>query len=340
MFTDEELPQDLLDELMLRLQAVDGYFHQVFTATRGQNLWYRAIERIGKKDETFVGAFKIQVTMYDCLQYEDGDTNTPFTREKIERIKALCSTENEVLKRVYGRFVMDEGLKYPEFSRSKNVVKPYEIPKDWLIYSGVDIGSGGKDNHPAAIVFIAVRPDFQKAAVFRGWRGAGIVTTSKDVLDKYRMLRGNLKPIIQSYDWASVDFSTYASALGETFTKAEKSHDKGEDTLNTLFKNKMLDIFDIEELQGLPDELTSVRQGENKRHAKDDYIDSLRYAVMPIPWDWTSCTNAFKEYVEAAKKKTPEEIEIEVRRGELDEDNDDSRFIEDEIDFYNELYEN
>ena len=63
---------------------------------------------------------------------------------------------------------MDEGLKYPSFQKHVNVVKPYFelIEKDkWLKYAAVDVGSGGKAGHPAAIVFLAVRPDFQKACM-------------------------------------------------------------------------------------------------------------------------------------------------------------------------------
>jgi phage terminase large subunit-like protein len=340
MFTDEELPTELLDELLLRLQAVDGYFHMVFTATKGQHFWKQAIEMIGSKDEKFKDAFKQQVSMYDCLEYEDGDTNTPWTREKIDRVKSTCSTENEVLKRVYGRFVMDEGLKYPEFKRSVNVVKPYPIPSDWIIYGGVDIGSGGRDGHPSAIVFIAVRPDYKKGAVFRGWRGDGITTTSRDVLDMFRKLRGKMKLAGQYYDWANADFKTYAGRLGETFIKAEKSHEKGEDILNTLYKNQMLDIFDLPELAPLVDELMSLTVDSNKRHAKDDFIDAKRYTVTAIPWDWTACANMFAEYVEPPKKKTPEEIEIEVRRGTYKDERDnyiDEDGIGEEIDFYNSM---
>ena len=158
--SDEELPIDLYDELMFRLSATNGYFSMAFTATIGQEFWYRALERQRESDETLKDAEKIQVSMYECLKYEDGSTSH-WTIERINEIKAKCKSEAEVLKRVYGRFVKAEGLKYPCVNRRLNMVKPFDVPKDWIVYSGVDIGSSGEKAHRSAIVYDAVRPDYQ-----------------------------------------------------------------------------------------------------------------------------------------------------------------------------------
>ena len=71
IFTDEELPEELYDELNIRTAATDGYFSMVFTATLVQQIWRDAIEGRGYI-EKFPDALKIQVSMYDCLEYEDG----------------------------------------------------------------------------------------------------------------------------------------------------------------------------------------------------------------------------------------------------------------------------
>jgi len=335
-FVDEEMPEDMYDEVRLRLLANDGYYNMVFTATKGQALWYRAMERVGKKDEMFKDALKLNATMFDCLEYEDGDKNTPWTKEKIQGAINNCSTENEVKKRIYGRFVMDEGLKYPSFSMSVNVVKPYPIPSDWHIYSGVDIGSGGKTGHPGAIIFIAVRPDYQKGAVFKGWRGNKVdVTTSEDILNKYRRLRGGMRPVGQYYDWASKDFFTYASRLGETFISAEKGHELGEDIINTIFKGRMLDIFECEELEELPVELISLTKLTKKENARDDYIDAMRYAITKIPWNYEALTSMYFE-------KEDEEVrepfcEITERRKMFEDEVEDE--MVNELEMWNELYD-
>ncbi len=337
IFADEELPVDIFDELMFRLAASNGYYHQVFTATLGQEFWRMALEVKGK-DEALKGAFKTQVSMYDCLEYEDG-SSTPWTKKKIAEIKNKCKSDNEVQRRVYGKFVKDSGLKYPCFAREMNMVKPYKIPADWLIYTGVDIGSGGKTGHPAAMSFIGVRPDFQKGAVFKGWRGGkSQVTTASDILDKYRILRGNLRPIMQLYDWSSSDFFNYASRLNETFTKAEKSHDIGEDMINVLFKNGMLEIFDTPELQDLAHEISSLSKETVKRFAKDDFVDSMRYGITKIPWDWSAITSEVSFFKE---KKVEVLSETDKRRRFVfDEayEKEEYERIEQEISDYNELF--
>jgi len=345
IFTDEELPIDLFDELSFRVDAVHGYFNMVFTATKGQEFWYNAIERIGQSDETLVSAMKLQVSRWDCLEYEDGFEHipTPWTPEKIRQAEAKCSTQNEIDKRINGRFVMDEGLKYSSFQRNKNVVTPYFdiIQKErWYIYSAVDIGSGGKSGHPAAIVFIAVRPDFQKAAAFKGWKSPkNIDVTSPDILRQYQQMRGKLKTICAYYDWAASDFKVHANRLGESFEKAEKGHDIGEDTLNSLFKNGMLDIFEIEELEPLVWELGTLLNDTPKRIAKDDFCDALRYGVSKIPWDWTAIGEEYAEYVEPKVKLSPDAQEIEDRREHHFGRQEEVDSIEDELNFYNDLYD-
>jgi len=338
IFTDEELLESLYSELMFRLAASEGYFHMVFTATIGQDFWRRAVERIGCRDETLKGAFKQQVSMYDCMQYEDG-TSGPWTEKKINVIKNSCKSEAEVLRRVHGRFVLDSGLKYPCYNRNNNMVEPHKIPSDWHIYTGVDIGSGGAKGHPSAICFVAVRPDYKKGVVFKGWKGGrDKVTTASDVLETYRVLRGGMKPVMQCYDHHAVDFKTYSSRLGETFVKAEKGQEIGEDIINVLFKNEMLDIFDIEELQDLSNELTSLTKETAKRFAKDDFIDSMRYAITRIPWDWSAITDAlFSE----KKKKEPELTEVQKRRKQFfegDYEREEQLRVEEEIENYNELF--
>lgn len=289
MFCDEELPADLYSELQFRLTATDGYFHMVFTATLGQEFWRLTIEERGE-DENFKDAFKLQVSMYDCLFYEDGMPSR-WTHERIERIKNGCKSEAEIQRRVYGRFVVDGGLKYPSFERNRNINRQITpIPHDWLIYTGCDIGSGGEEAHPAAIAFVAVRPDMKFGRVFLGWRGDSEVTTAGDVLLKHEELRGSMIPVRQNYDWAAKDFSTIATRLGKNFQHAEKSHEIGESMLNVLFKNRMLVIDDEPELRKLVGELTTLKKATAKSKAKDDFIDAMRYAVTTIPWDFTAIT--------------------------------------------------
>lgn len=330
VFCDEELPYDLYPELNMRIQAVEGYFHMVFTATLNQAEWFDTMEGKGK-NEKFPHAFKQQISMFDCLEYEDG-TPSPWTVERINQIINSCGTDAEVQRRVYGKFVSEKGLKYPSFSRTENVKPPMAIPKDWFWYSGVDIGGGG-DGHPAAMVFIAVRPDYRYARVVKGWRGDSTqLTTSTDILEKYLELRGRQEMMGEFYDWQSKDFSIVADRNGVPLQKADKGHETGENLLNALFKNGMIDINDTPELKPLVDELSSLRNTTPKKHAKDDFIDALRYSTSRIPFDFSWITGEV-----LIKKEKP--LTIDEQRSQESQELDEVWGVQEEIDAMNELYE-
>jgi phage terminase large subunit-like protein len=306
LFLDEECPEELLAELHMRLVATGGYFHAVFTPTLGQEVWRRAFEERGKKNETYVTAFKQQVSMYDCLFYEDG-TRSHWTVEAIERAKNSCKSDAQVQRRVFGRCVSDEGLKYGSFSRAKNVIPEKQPPKHWDIFVGVDIGSG-EDNHPSAIVFLAVNPERTHGEIFKGWRGDDVITTASDVVQRVLVMSAGLKIERIFYDYASRDFYNIAQGMGLPVEAAEKSHTVGEQVLNVLFRNQLLSIYDSAELDPLCVELTTLKASTPKRVAKDDYCDAARYAVTKVEWDWSILN--IKAPVEETKPKT----EIELRR--------------------------
>lgn len=333
---DEELPERIYDELLFRTAATDGYFSMVFTATLGQEFWRETMEEKGEK-ERFSDAYKLQVSLYDCLEYDDGSPSH-WTKERISKIIARCKSEVEIQRRVWGKFVVEEGRKYESFNRSKNMKKFFPIPKDWHIYTAVDPGSGGEKGHPTAICFVAVRPDFKYGAVFRGWRGDGIQTTSTDILDKYRELKAGLTPVLQLYDFQSADFYIVASRQGEAFTKAEKNHKIGEDIINTLFRNEMLVIIDTPELQKLAIELSTLKRATSKIKAKDDFADAMRYCVTKIPWNFSGIAGAPQLDPEG---KAPEAIKTldQLRREGFIEGKEEDLTIEQEFEFWNAAYE-
>lgn len=324
VFTDEELPEELYSELKARLFATDGYFHMVFTATLNQDMWRRAIE--GKGDqELFPEAFKQQITMYDCMYYTDGSPS-PWTEDRIEKIVASCKDQTEVQRRVMGRFVAEHGRTYPAFDPVRHFMKAVPLPDNWRIYAGVDSGTGGHQNHPAAICFVAVAPDNKLGYVFKGWRGDGIVTVASDILEKFREMKGT-RPITQQvYDWHAKDFGIIATRAGEPFTKANKEREGGIQITNTLFRNDMLFIFDDQELRKLGSELTSLMVSTSKSYARDDFADCLRYCLLSIPWDFSGINLDDKrdEPTVSDEKEAPlspeEELreQIRARRGERD----------------------
>jgi len=350
VFCDEELPYSLYPELQARLRSTRGYFSMVFTATLGQDEWRCTIEGRGK-EEKFVGAFKRQVSMYDCQKFHDGQSSKWTTQRIAEEIKR-CATEVEVQRRIRGRFVVEGGLIYSGFVRRRNVVeKTHKLPREWHIYAGVDIGSGGEHGHPAAIVFVAVSPKFNNARVFKAWRGDGVTTTAMDIVKKYQRMKGNMTITGAYYDWASADFYTVATRIGEAFSKADKKKEAGRDIMNTLFKNRMLKIYDEgDELRKLVNELVSLKLNKSKTNAKDDLCDALKYACASVPWDFSNLPSPPKSH--GKPRILPDKREMLRMRqlaGERTQDieaqmktfvdEDDSGFWEDYINFDTEEYE-
>jgi phage terminase large subunit-like protein len=303
---DEELPEELWDEVNFRRNATDGYFSMVFTATLAQETWRRTMEPKAGEDPLFPDSWKRQVSLYECQKYEDG-TSSHWSDEKIARTVQMCKSEAEILKRVYGRFVADSGRKYGMFERGANVCSPFRIPSDWLHFVGVDIGGGGKENHPSTIAFVAVKPDFSSGVVYKHWRGDTEVTSQSDVANKYIEMAYGLNVSGAYYDYHAMDFKTITDRMGLNFQRAEKSHEIGEQVINTLFKNKLLYIFDIPECEPIINELLSLLKGVDKRKAKDDSVDSMRYAITKIQWDWSKVGLDVSLYKREVQSKNPQE---------------------------------
>ena len=362
--TDEELPVHLYDELKFRTSATSGHFSMAFTATLGQYEWECAMEKQGTSDEVFPKAKKIQVSLYDCLQYTDKEgavlldhegkpVKTPWNEAKIQDRVDSCSSKEEVQKRIYGRFVQTGGLKYARHLSEGNEYKNWVFDRNYHLYSAVDPGSGGKNGHPSAIVFLAVSPDYTEGVLFLGWRGDGIPTTSGDTLAKYIELKGKLTVANQWYDYRDADFPKLAAQIGEQFEKAEKKHEVGEPILKTLLKYNALKIVtgncigleefmtetQEDELVKLIAEFKNLRDDMDKRHAKDDLIDATRYVCAKIPWNMEKILKnvlKIKKPVEVKHIPKTDADRIKERRGIFDQQVEDDFMAE--IDFWNEHY--
>lgn len=339
IFCDEELPFNLYDEIKFRLSGTDGYFHLVFTATLNQDEWRQAMEPVKNEKEKFPKAFKRQVSLYDCMEYEDG-SETVWTKERIQERVEDCGSETEMKRRIYGKFVSEMGRKY-NFEYDRDIIKPRALENEWYVYSGVDIGSGGATGHPAAIVFCMVSPDFTQGEIFCGKRMDGVLTTAGDILEEYIKMREPFRKRVvkQCYDYQARDFFTLATRINENFTPANKKHTDGENIINTLLRFGALKIHkEAYDLYKLCHELNNLQQVYDKRKPKykDDYSDALRYCVTAIPW------NMEQIKIKRGKKPRKQKTQLELRRemfvdpadGWLDKDEYDN-----EISFWNDLYE-
>lgn len=341
MGADEEMPLAFWDEAYQRISSTGKYFSSGFTATLNQLMWWRALEGIGDA-QAFPDAFKLQVSKFDCLVFDDG-TPGLYTEEEIEAEIAACSSPAQVNRRIYGKFAPEIGLKYHAFDPARHYIDPKPIPSDWLRYSGVDIGAGGDRNHPGAYYFVAVRPDMKLGYVYKGRRLDDEITTAGDILNFYVVTRANDEMTEQAYDYHSKDFGTIAERSGESFIMANKSHELGEDIINTLLANDMLFFFDIPEVRKIGEEMLTLMKGTDKRKAVDDACDATRYCLVSIPWDFTAALkkiNVIEKKEEKPRQLTQQELmadEIRRRRGEDEEPSEGWGELQEEIAYYNEL---
>jgi len=342
---DEEVRENLLPELEARLFATEGHMSMAFTATLGQEFWRKVIEERGL-EEIWAHAWKRQISMYDCVKYWDGSVS-PWNEARIGRVEQACKSKAEILRRVYGRFVVDSGLKYSAFERKRNYSRfPMNgegtyfkgCQRGWSVYTAVDIGSGGEHNHPAAMMVLTLSPCLTKIRMIRCRRMDKIETTAGDIFLEYKKLRGKLNVICQSYDWASKDYGIIVERAGESWTKAEKSHEAGENVLNTAFKTGMLKILydptdpDDEAIK-LVRELETLTNTIDKRKAADDLIDTLRYCLMSMPVNWDAALNGEPEKLRKSKLRPNDYI----KKSTMFDDEEEQR-IEDEIGEWADLY--
>ena len=288
VFADEEMPRSLFDELNFRGVSQDNfYYSNVFTATLGQEYLRRTIEEKGLDTELFVGGFKKQISMYDCLKYADGSPSLIWTPPKIEEAKKNCTSQAEVQRRVYGRFVLSDDLKFPAFDIQRNTAKGHPVPLGWHKYAGLDWGSGSpRGGHPSAIVFLAVDAEYKRGRVFLSWRGDGIRTTQGDVVQKYVTMSNDMTITEAAYDYSAADIGTIASRAGVSISRANKNQVETVELLNTLFKNGQLKIYVGDGYEQNDKLVTEITSALSKPHTKlnDDLIDALRYAAALVPW--------------------------------------------------------
>lgn len=344
IFCDEELPAALYPELRARLNSTLGYFSNVFTATLNQEFWRDVMEPATKKEEKLKEASKWQISLFDCREYEDGSPSG-WTDEKIQAAIDSCASQEEVDRRVFGRFVKTGGRKFGSFSRNLNVEEPTERTAESYIYAGVDIGSGGESGHPSAIVWVEANPDLTKFRVFRAWRGDKIDTTCGDVLDQFIELSSDLTIVSAAYDWASAEFGNIAQRKNIPFQKAKKDHERGVKTINSLFKLGALVIEGGDsETEKLISELSNLSSTQLKRNAKDDLCDALRFALMEIPINWndieglSSSDKLFKKKKVVKREKTLTELRMQQARTQMRGQTEVDSFVE-EVNDWNELYE-
>ena len=285
VFMDEECPQAHWDELMVRTQGTramgSGMVSMVFTATLGQIYLFDTMERRGTPQEKFKRAYKNQISLYDCLTFADG-TPTHLTVEYIEEeIIPSYSSQNEIDKRVFGRFVKDSGLLFNFNEKLNTEAYDWSMVKDWMFFTGVDFGSGGQWGHSSSIALVAIDHTWSQVRVVKSYHSQKTRMTQGDLLNEFKSGYHKYNAF-NSFDHAATDFGELALRESIPFNKAEKNHEIGIGLLNTILKSGQLKFFTgpkSGDNQLTIQEMLSIDSDTPKNKRVDDGADAVRYAI-------------------------------------------------------------
>lgn len=296
---DEEVPIPVYEELAARLLATGGQFNSVFTATLGQKFFYDAIERVGSPEETLKNAFKINVSMYDCLKYMDGSPSEHVTEESIEAALDFYKDDPDMVKkRVYGRFILGQGKAFYSYKKDVCEVENVQVTRQHPIFAIVDPGTGGEKAHPAGILIVQHDMERHKLVVLSAWRGDGVATTSNTILAQVERMINGLGTNTLIYDGAAGDFklTCHEDRPNLYLIAAKKGRKEGFERVNSYLEAGVIEIpkkcphgvpwWEESQIEKLHVELATVvkvpETGDKRPAITDDLTDCLRYACMHI----------------------------------------------------------
>jgi len=289
---DEECPIDYLPELQVRTNSVSGLISSVFTATLGQDYWRRVMEPDVSKGELEMlpSARKMQISLFDCQNYEDG-TSSHWTDAQITLAIERCTSEKEVLRRIMGKFVKESVFDLEHtlpLDRDVHLVKPFWL-QGYAYYAGIDYGSGGIRTSQSSVFIIAVHPDYDRGYVVYHRRYDREQLTAQNLLDKL-VEHASLKKIALAevaFDYAAPDIGIIGEAMGLPISKANKRRKAGHQIFYSLLKENRIFWFDSDEVEfeKFSEEAVSYSiDTADKNKSNDDMVDAARYGLMVIPW--------------------------------------------------------
>lgn len=124
---DEEPPQDIYEECVMRVMDRRGDIFGTMTPLKGRTFIY---------NEIYLNVKRSPEVWCEFMEWKDN----PYLSKK--EIKLLENTlDGSVLDaRKYGRFSAGAGLVYPEFDESVHVIEPFRFPPEWQDVISIDPG--------------------------------------------------------------------------------------------------------------------------------------------------------------------------------------------------------
>ena len=276
---DEEPPLDIYRECKMRVLDKCGEIWGTMTPLKGLTWVY---------DEIYMNSGGDPEVWHEHIEWSD---NPFLDKREIERVSASLD-ESELAMRRYGRFSVSEGAVYREFDPSRDVVEPFDFPKEWQENVSIDPGL----RNPLACLFFAVDWDgviyvvgeWYEAGREIGYHADKILDLA-DKLDWKRGSDGRLHALIDSA--AGQRTLSGSKSVAELFfehgiavdTRVNKELWSGIARVKQYFAEGRIKIFSC--CDNLIRELKSYWWGTGDSPVKkDDHaLDALRYFVMSRP---------------------------------------------------------
>lgn len=276
---DEEPPLDIYRECKMRVLDKRGEIWGTMTPLKGLTWVY---------DEIYMNSGGDPEVWHEHIEWSD---NPFLDKREIERVSASLD-ESELAMRRYGRFSVSEGAVYREFDPSRDVVEPFDFPKEWQENVSIDPGL----RNPLACLFFAVDWDgviyvvgeWYEAGREVGYHADKILDLA-DKLDWKRGSDGRLHALIDSA--AGQRTLSGSKSVAELFfehgiavdTRVNKELWSGIARVKQYFAEGRIKIFSC--CDNLIRELKSYWWGTGDSPVKkDDHaLDALRYFVMSRP---------------------------------------------------------
>ncbi len=124
---DEEPPQDVYEECVMRVLDKKGDIFGTMTPLKGLTFVYEDIYLNRRNDPQI---------WYEFMEWADN----PFLPKREVRALTATMDETTLQSRRYGKFCTREGLVYPEFDETVHVIDPFPIPEAWQDVISIDPG--------------------------------------------------------------------------------------------------------------------------------------------------------------------------------------------------------
>jgi PBSX family phage terminase large subunit len=201
---------------------------------------------------------------YDVIQFES--INNPYyPKEEYERAKRTLDSRIFDM-RYRGLFRKLSGLVYPDFNQ-ENVINPFEIPKEWTVFGGIDFGY----NNPFVALQLVIDKDDNIYLIDEYYQ------SGKYLREHAEHLR---KDIIYYCDPSAKQDIEELKSINIQAESANNEVDRGIEMVGSLIKSKRLKVFKT--CRNFLDEIETYHRDEkDKIVKKDDHcMDNIRYAIL------------------------------------------------------------